>query len=273
MTCRNGVWYGYDLTHPFLDDRSTVVRGQSVNSSIEQEATLRIPIANVVMPQPLPPAHLVLQPRLQAPPQPQPPLLLLPTVQSLAPSSTHLASYASAPAAQAPPMILSSTYQQELECSSPMSSCLTTTREPVPSTSAATTRALSPVSDEELRCKPASPHELSVTAGTNDSPTSRPPPDKRHGVLRSVVIQEPPRVGYRGTPEPQMAMNEVLERYAPSSSSVVEGTDGSMQSSSSSVAKPAKTVRAHYPLSEKMSGSVVTRDANRIWQMAPRLNG
>ena len=25
MTCRNGVWDGYDLTHPFLADRSTTV--------------------------------------------------------------------------------------------------------------------------------------------------------------------------------------------------------------------------------------------------------
>ena len=35
MTCRIGIWDGYDLTHPFLDDRSTVVRGPSVHSTIE----------------------------------------------------------------------------------------------------------------------------------------------------------------------------------------------------------------------------------------------
>ena len=69
-----------------------------------------------------------------------------------------------------------------------------------------------------------------------------------------------------------MAMNEVLERYAPSPSSVPEGTDGSMQSSSSSVANPATTGPAYYPPSEKMSGSVVAIDANRIWQVAPRPN-
>ena len=34
MTCRNGVWDGYDLAHPFLDDRSTVVRGPSVHTAI-----------------------------------------------------------------------------------------------------------------------------------------------------------------------------------------------------------------------------------------------
>ena len=41
MTCKNGEWDGYDLTHPFLDDRSTVARGPSVHTTIEQEATLR----------------------------------------------------------------------------------------------------------------------------------------------------------------------------------------------------------------------------------------
>ena len=63
MTCKNGTWDSYDLTHPFLDYRSSVVRGPSVLTAIEQEATLRIPIANVPMPQPLPPAHLVIQPQ------------------------------------------------------------------------------------------------------------------------------------------------------------------------------------------------------------------
>ena len=62
MTCKNGTWDGYDLTHPFLDDHSSVVRGPSVLTTMEQEATLRIAIANVPMPQPLPPAHLVIQP-------------------------------------------------------------------------------------------------------------------------------------------------------------------------------------------------------------------
>ena len=60
------------MTHPFLDDRSTVVRGPSVLTAIEQESTLRIPITNVPMPQPLPPAHLVIQPQAQVPPHPMP---------------------------------------------------------------------------------------------------------------------------------------------------------------------------------------------------------
>ena len=47
MTCRNGVWEGYGLTHLFLDDRFTAVRGPSVQTTVEQEATLWIPLANV----------------------------------------------------------------------------------------------------------------------------------------------------------------------------------------------------------------------------------
>ena len=133
---------------------------------------------------------------------------------------------------------------------------------------------LSPVSDEELGRKRASPHELAQLASNSDSPTSRPPPDKRNNVLRSVVIQEPPKVGYRGVPEPQMAMSEVMERYAPSPAFVPESTDNSAPSSCfSSTKKPAKSTAPPYFLqSDNVSGSVVTRDANRIWQVAPRLN-
>ena len=50
MTCRNGVRDCDDLTHPFLDDRSTAVRGPSVQTTIEQDATLQIPFANVPLP-------------------------------------------------------------------------------------------------------------------------------------------------------------------------------------------------------------------------------
>ena len=57
---------------------------------------------------------------------------------------------------------------------------------------------LSPVSDEELGRKTASPDELAQSASNSDIPTSRPPLDKRNNVLRSLVIQEPPKVGYRG---------------------------------------------------------------------------
>ena len=127
MTYRNGVWDGYDLTQLFLDDRSTVERGPSVHTTLEQEATLRIAVSNVPVPQPLPPAHLVIQPEVQATPQPQPQPIYLPSVQPMEPPSTsvtpHVAPYSSAPTAKAPHMILqttSSTSNRELAGSAPV---------------------------------------------------------------------------------------------------------------------------------------------------------
>ena len=164
--------------------------------------------------------------------------------------------------------------QTVLDAPAQLEGSLTTRGNQGPGTSATKPRALSPirglspVSDEELGRKRVPPHELSGAASTNDSQTSRPPLDKRKSVLRSVVIQKPPKVGYRGTPKPQMAMSEVIERYAPSPASALEGTDNSAPSSSSSTARAAKTVPAYYPSSDKMSGTVVTRDANRICQVA-----
>ena len=320
MTCRNGVWDGYDLTQLFLDDRSTAVRGPSVQTTVEQEATLRIPLANVPMPQPLNPAHLVIQPQSQIHPQSETHSMYLPSAQQTTPSAAQVAPYVSAPAAHAPHMVKSATPRLESEAGtfSPMSSarvqsvqssappsmrsgatapdmshrtpseqavilasqavanylesrdfvetlsrqmpglqnllgtrgqqegCLTTregqgpSTDPLtPSSSATRNRApspipgLSPVSDEELGRKRASPHELTQSVGNNDSPTSRPPPEKRNNELRSVVIQELPKVGYHGMSEPQMTLKEVMERYAPSPASVPESTDNSVHSSSS----------------------------------------
>ena len=327
MTCKNGSWD--DLTHPFLDDRSSVVRGPSVLTTMEQEATLRIPIANVPMPQPLPPAHLVIQPQtpsMQSTSQ----AAYLPSVHAMMPPAAQMAPYASAPAANASHMASSTTPQQEPEDSSPrsiarvrsvQSSAPSSARSnitapdmsqrtpseqaviqalqamanypeprefvktmskqlpglqnlleaPGPSTSSNTpgtsttrTRApspisgLSPVSDEELGRKRTSPHGESPTVSTTDSPTSRPLPDKRQHALRSIVIQEPTKVGYRGVPMPQMAMDEVVERYTPS------------PSSSANAAK--STPPPYFPQSDDVAGTVVTRDANRIWQVAPRLD-
>ena len=118
MTCRKGVWDDYDLTHPFLDDRTSAVRGPSVQTTIEQEATLRIPLANVPMPQPLPPAYLVIQPQAQVLPQSGTQPMYLPSAQTVTPPSTQVAPYASAPAAHAPHIILSATPRLDPENSS-----------------------------------------------------------------------------------------------------------------------------------------------------------
>ena len=96
----------------------------------------------------------------------------------------------------------------------------------------------------------------------------RPPPEKRNNVPRPVVIPGPPKVGFKGVLEPQMSMIEVLERYAPCPSAVPEGTGTTTSSRPSSTSKIASRVPVYYPPSEDVAGSLVTRDANRIWQVA-----
>ena len=75
------------------------------------------------MPQPLNPAHLVIQPQPQIHPQSGSQPMYLPSAQPIAPSSAQVAPYASAPAAHAPHMVLSATprLEQEAGTSSPMS--------------------------------------------------------------------------------------------------------------------------------------------------------
>ena len=113
MTCRNGVWDGYDLTHQFLDDRSTSVYGPGNQTTFQLEASLRmsscLPVQPVA-PQPMPPAHMVIQRQPQPPSQSQPPNYL-PHVQQLVPTLTQVAPsaltrYTSAPALRAPHMVL-----------------------------------------------------------------------------------------------------------------------------------------------------------------------
>ena len=47
LTCTNNAWDGYDLTHQFLDERSTAVHGPSQGTRFEQEASLRMMPVNV----------------------------------------------------------------------------------------------------------------------------------------------------------------------------------------------------------------------------------
>ena len=131
---------------------------------------------------------------------------------------------------------------------------------------------LSPVSDEEPGRQKISPHELAGAASTSDIPSTRPPSDKRNNTPRSVVIPDPPKVGFRGVLKPQMFMSEVIERYAPSPSSVLEGTATATSSSSASASRTTSKVPPYYTPSEDVTGYLVTRDANRTWQIAPRLS-
>ena len=61
-----------------------------------------------------------------------------------------------------------------------------------------------------------------------------------------------------------------MERCAPSPSSVLEGTANTASSIFTSTAGTATKVPPYYPPSKDVVGSLVIRDANRIWQVAPR---
>ena len=51
-----------------------------------------------------------------------------------------------------------------------------------------------------------------------DNPTSGPPLDKQRQsevTPRSVVVPEPPKVGYRDPAQPQLSLDEVMDFYEP----------------------------------------------------------
>ena len=89
--------------------------------------------------------------------------------------------------------------------------------------------------------------DLTGAVSANDSATSRSPPDKRQNDNKpmSVVIQVPPKVGYKGVPDPQLSMSEAMERNAASPSSVLEGTATSSSSRTASASKAASRTPAY----------------------------
>ena len=124
----------------------------------------------------------------------------------------------------------------------------------------------------------ASAHTGSVT----ESPTSRPPPDKRADVpqqpqMKSVVIVRPPyRVGHLGRGAPQLTMREALEQYGetqagPKASSVPSGTGSAEMSLGVPEVIEEPSPPAFLPPSDDVSGSVATSDSKRIWMAAERL--
>ena len=126
--------------------------------------------------------------------------------------------------------------------------------------------------------------ENAATAGTSsvtESPSSRPPPDKRADVpqtqMKSVVIVRPPyRVGHLGRCAPQMTMEEVIEQYGTPDagsevSSVPSGTGPADMSLEAPEAMEEFRPPAFLPPSDDVSGSVVTNDSKRIWMAAERL--
>ena len=121
------------------------------------------------------------------------------------------------------------------------------------------------------------------TDSVTESPTSRPPPDKRADVpqqsqMKSVVIVRPPyRVGHLGRGAPQMTMQEAIEQYGdsdagPEMSSVPSGTGAADMSLEVPEAIEEANPPAFLPPSDDVSGSVVTSDSKRIWMAAERLH-
>ena len=115
-----------------------------------------------------------------------------------------------------------------------------------------------------------------------ESPTSRPPPDKRADVpqqpqMKSVVIVRPPyRVGHLGRGAPQLTMREAIEQYgdaeaAPEASSVPSGTGCAEMSLDGPEAIEEASPPDFLPPSDDVSGSVATSDSKRIWMAAERL--
>ena len=65
LTCQNNAWDGHNLTHQFLDERSTTMLGPSQGTRFEQEASLCMVPASVAT---MPPPQMVVLP----PPAPKP---------------------------------------------------------------------------------------------------------------------------------------------------------------------------------------------------------
>ena len=332
LTCQNNAWDGHDLTHQFLDERSTTMLGPSQGTRFEQEASLcMVPASVATMPPPqmvaLPPPapnqvpmtptysgspafgtsyrapHMVLQTTTNAPvsdrepsgsrlpPIPNPELTgrstseqaVIVALQAVAnyPNSTDfvraveqripgLATYlqaAAQPAGCDPPAPLVETASMDMEI----------VAGPSNSASAASgTR-------EEAGRKRLTEETVSVTpAGSvTESPTSRPPPDKRADVprpqLKSVVIPRPPyRVGHLGRSAPQMSLADAIEQYGdPDAGSEVSSVPSGTNPIDMSLEMPETVEEAHPPAflppSDDVSGSVVTNDSKRIWMAAEHL--
>ena len=136
---------------------------------------------------------------------------------------------------------------------------------------------------EEAGRKRLTEETASVTpAGSvTESPTSRPPPDKRADVprpqLKSVVILRPLyRVGHLGRGAPQMSLADAIEQYGdPDVGSEVSSVPSGTNPVDMSLEVPETVEEARPPAflppSDDVSGSVVTNDSKRIWMAAQHL--
>ena len=329
LTCTNGAWDGFDLTHQFLDERSTAVYGHSQGTRFEQEASLRMMPANVpslpptVAPNPVPmtptysgsPAFGAPYGIQQIPPVNQPvsdrepsgsrlppvPNLnligrstgeqaVIVALQAVAnyPNSSDfvraveqripgLANYLQAavqPSGCETSITLADTASMDTETIAGPSGRTTAVPSGSTTTGPREEAGRKRVTEESAAAAP--------TGSVTESPTSRPPPDKRADVpqqpqMKSVVIVRPPyRVGHLGRGAPQMTIREAIEQYGdvdagPEVSSVPSGTGSADMSLEVPEAIEEASPPAFLPSSDDVSGSVVTSDSKRIWMAAERL--
>ena len=333
LTCTNNAWDGYDLTHQFLDERSTAVYGPSQGSRFEQEASQRMMPANIPSLPPTPAPNPVpmtptysgspafgapygtQQMTLQTPinqlvPDREPSGSRLPSVPNLIligrstgeqavivalqavanyPNSSDfvraveqripgLAGYLQAvaqPSGRKTHTTLTETSSMDVE----------TIAGPSGSTMAGPSGSATTGPREEAGRKRVTGGSTAATRpdSVTESPTSRPPPDKRADVpqqpqMKSVVIVRPPyRVGHLGRVAPQMTMQEAIEQHGdsdagPEMSSVPSGTGSADMSLEVPEAIEEASPPAFLPPSDDVSGCVVTSDSKRIWMAAERLH-
>ena len=333
LTCTNNAWDGYDLTHQFLDERSTAVYGPSQGSRFEQEASLRMMPANIPSLPPTPAPNPVpmtptysgspafgapygtQQMTLQTPinqlvPDREPSGSRLPSVPNLILIGRSTGEQAVIVALQAVANYPNSSdfvraVEQRipglagyLQAVAQPSGCKThttltetssmdveTIAGPSGSTMAGPSGSATTGPREEAGRKRVTGGSTAATRpdSVTESPTSRPPPDKRADVpqqpqMKSVVIVRPPyRVGHLGWVAPQMTMQEAIEQHGdsdagPEMSSVPSGTGSADMSLEVPEAIEEASPPAFLPPSDDVSGSVVTSDSKRIWMAAERLH-
>ena len=316
LTCTNNAWDGYDLTHQFLDERSTAVYGPSQGSRFEQEASLRMMSANIPSlpptsapnPVPMTPTYcgspafgapygtqqMTLQTPINQPvPDREPSGSRLPSVPNLNLIGRSTGEQAVIVALQAVVIYPNSSdfvraVEQRipglagyLQAATQPSGCATPTTltetasmgaetiaGPSGSTMAGPSGSATTGPREEAGRKRVTGESTAATRpdSVTESPTSRPPPDKRADVpqqpqMKSVVIVRPPyRVGHLGRGAPQMTMQEAIEQYGdsdagPEMSSVPSGTGSADMSLEVPEAIEEASPPAFLPPSDDVSGS------------------
>ena len=329
LTCTNGAWDGYDLTHQFLDERSTAVYGPSQGTRFEQEASLRMmPASAPSLPPIVAPISVSMTPIYSGSPafgapygteqipstnQPvsdrEPSGSRLPPVPNLNLIGRSTGEQAVIVALQAVANYPNSSdfvraveqripglanylqaAAQPLGCETPTTLAETASMDtetiagPSSSTTAAPSGSTATGPREETGRKRVTGESAASapTGSVTESPTSRPPPDKRADVpqqpqMKSVVIVRPPyRVGHLGRGAPQLTMREAIEQYGdaeagPEVSSVPSGTGSAEMSLDVPEAIEEASPPAFLPPSDDVSGSIATSDSKRIWMAAERL--